>query len=165
MTWTYIAENNLTGTSNTVTFNSISQAYTDLKIIAYTKNVSSGNTVLLRINGDSGANYSYSNVYNQYNPGNNLLGTTYGSTSIALGFQTAPVTSIYDIDIFQYANNQFKQVRCNTVETIAVSNMAVGMVTGMWFSTSAINSITIQAGASGTFGSGTKVALYGIKAV
>lgn len=164
MAWTYIAESNLTSTSNEVTFSGIGSSFTDLKIIAYVKSVSAGAYISLRLNSDTGTNYSRWTVYNQYSPSTNLTDGGYAYSSISLGMKAAPSTSMYDIDIFQYANSEYKQVRCNFVEGIAVSDMAVGMVTGMWFDTSAVTSVTIRAGASGTMGSGTKIALYGIKA-
>jgi hypothetical protein len=76
------------------------------------------------------------------------------------GSTTAPVVGV--MDILDYANtNKFKTTR--TLEGYDANGSGnVSLTSGLWQSTSAINSITITA--VGTFNQYSQFALYGVKA-
>lgn len=157
MTATYekIATNTLGSSTATVTFSSISSAYTDLVVI-FTGTATSGTTLFYRFNGDSNSNYSDTYLYGE---------GSYGSgrhTSITNIFGAGVNTSqcMQVINVMNYANT-------STYKTTLLRGNANGVGTtitfsGLWRSTSAITSIAISSSAS--FATGSTFTLYGIKA-
>ena len=162
-TYEKIASQTLASATNTLTFSSISNTYTDLVLIANTI-IASGSgfpECSLRFNSDTGANYS--NTY--------LLGT--GSAAVSgrgsnftyadCGYLSAnsgnPNTRI--INIMNYANTTTNKTVIsrgssdNGAQVIAYANL--------WRSTSAISSVTVFT-QSGNYAIGSTFTLYGIKA-
>lgn len=154
----------------TITFNSISSAYThlQLRIIGKTTRPTYQNDfVSLRFNSDSGNNYvshefhgdgsateanstlSFNKIYN---------GASIGSTAMNSSTFGGAV-----IDILDYANsNKFKVTRGLGGWDNNGAGWA-GLCSGLWMSTSAITSITLLGGEGANLANGTTVALYGIK--
>lgn len=162
MSFTYIAQATLTS-AGSITFSNIPQSYTDLKIIFYGKSIASGESTTMRFNGSTSGIYNYAGIYNN-SGGSNSTDVSRNLTYCTMGALSSWVTAMYEIDIFQYANTtDFKQARNTFTEwTNSTSSGRTGIVTHMWFSTAAITSISLNGGVSSTFGSGTKVSLYGI---
>lgn len=161
-TYEPIATNTLSSAASSITFSSISAAYTDLRLIVVPTAASAGPNTYLRFNSDTGANYS----------------STYliGNGSSASGYQESSVTemlmdirgvnptnpSLLTVDIFSYTNAAFKTV-VGTFSENNDSNGQVGRYVGLWRSTSAITSLSFRP-VSGNFSIGTTATLYGIKA-
>jgi hypothetical protein len=149
------------GTSS-ITFSSIPSTYTHLQIRA---NVLSGATYSdIQINSDTGANYSWHQLYGT---GASVSAAGGGSANQIYALQmngstTYPTVGI--IDILDYANtNKYKTVR-----------MLAGLDTngggelyyrsGAWLNTNAISTLTIRAiSGTATFASGSTFELYGIR--
>lgn len=157
------------GSASSLTFSNIPSTYASLVVRAYVKDTnSSGGHLRMTFNGDSGNNYTY-----------HLLRGT--SSVAASGAAAQPYAYVLDnansgmsstngyvmiMDLHDYASTAqyktaltfFGQDRNSTTTGI------VGLVSNLWLSTAAINSITFTL-SSGAFGNNTtRIALYGIKA-
>jgi hypothetical protein len=157
---TYVALQTTTvGTAtNTVTFSSIPQGYTDLVVVVDA--TSAGDNVLARINGDTGSNYSFTRL-----SGNGSSATSArASNQSYLNFDGAAYLttgrSTWVIQFMNYSNT-------TTFKTILSrgSNAATGTDANvnLWRSTSAITSIAFIA-TSNTYQTGSTFTLYGIAA-
>jgi len=165
-----------TGSSGTITFNSISGTYKHLQIRGIGR---SGDTTgnyantNFRFNGDTGSNYA-----GHYVIGNGASASAFAwsSQTFALGpFSTNAnaLTSNYAlfvIDILDYTDtNKYKTIRTlngfdnNGTGSTDFNKGIVGLSSGLWMSTSAITSISIIN--NGSWTTDTTFALYGIKGV
>ena len=159
--------------TNTVTFNSISQGYTDLKIVmGNAKATNTARNVFIRVgNGsvDTASNYSYTNL------GARALSTTPFSaressqTSGKLSWYTAMTTGqaqMSIVDVMNYSNTTTnKTMLCSSrVQEGDATYSGVENLVLLWRSTSAINTISIFTDVADTFQSGSTFTLYGIKA-
>jgi hypothetical protein len=145
--------------TGTITFSSIPSTYKHLQIRCSSV-PPTGNYTYLRVNSDSGSNYSFHQL-----EGNGSTASASATTSSNLiyinnyGATTSPAVAV--IDILDYTNtNKYKTVR----SLGGVDSNGSGFVqfrTGAWLNTTAISSITIAS--DGNYGSGSIFALYGIK--
>jgi hypothetical protein len=156
-TYEKIATNTLGSTTATVTFSTITGAYTDLVLIIAGTSIGADYTITLRFNSDTGSNYSAT-----FLQGN---GTTASSnrdltqTSMNAGSITT-IQSNSIISIQNYSNT-------TTYKTVLSRGNASGARTrayvGLWRNTAAITSVAVST--NGTdFASGSTFTLYGIKA-
>jgi hypothetical protein len=156
---TYVALDKVTvGTATgTVTFTSINQGYTDLVLVANVLPAGSAR-VKLRVDGDSGSNYSYTVLTGD---GSTATSGRYSANEIDLYWANLPSGwSNYICNFQNYSNTAtFKTIlsRGNSTAVESLANV------GLWRSTSAIDSITIFASV-GTFEPGSTFSLYGIAA-
>jgi hypothetical protein len=165
MTATYekIATNTVSGTStNTVTFSSISSAYTDIFAIASVATISGTASYLdMRFNSDSGTNYSAITMYGNPAGSANLTGRTGVPCGITDITNAANTFNTFLVNVMNYTNTTtFKTALCRSEHA---SNNVVGASVGTWRNTAAINTITFVFG-SGNFRAGSIFTLYGIKA-
>lgn len=165
LTYDSLATTTLSSGANSITFNSISSAYTDLRLVLVGKSQPTNTRFpALQVNSDTGTNYSYTRMY-----GNGASAASQGANNASLislltnGMDdTYPV--LITIDIFSYAGSTNKIMLWTTAEDDNGSGAIVEGV-GLWRSTSAINSITLTATfGTGIYASGTIATLYGIKA-
>ena len=155
-----IAKLNGTGSSDTITFNSIPSTYKHLQVRFEIDTNSNGALLYLRCNGDTGSNYG-----NHYFEGN-------GSTVTATGFGSSdriyfPAEShttysyVGIVDIHDYAST----TKNKTVRAFdgfdANGSGQVGLMSGLWINTAAINSLTFILQTN--FQTPTVFSLYGIK--
>jgi hypothetical protein len=155
-TYEAIATTTLGSSSSSVTFSSISGAYTDL-VLVIAGTMSSGDATSVQVNSDTGSNYSSTRLYGD--------GTTATSdrltsqTKSALGLMM-PAQSVFTVHFMNYANT-------TTYKTfLGRSSAASGFVeaaVGLWRNTAAITSITATT-AGQTYQTGSTFSLYGIKA-
>lgn len=159
------------GTQSSVTFNNISQAYTDLVVVSQWKQAP-GNTAnyALRINGSS----DYTKYYTVWldgaggaasggsQPGNNSSYNFMRLTSYGY------VSSTWGTYITQFNSYSNTNVNKSVMHRGGNSNNNVGtnLVAGLYTSTAAITSLTFfaQGGAGGNMASGSTTTVYGIKA-
>lgn len=154
-------------------FTSIPSTYAHLQIRAIGKSDSNTNTfetTRIQFNSDTGANYSWHQLYT-------VNGTVYAGagTSASLmysfdfPFSGSNYTNIFGagvIDILDYANtNKYKTMRTlGGVDSNSASvDYGLNFVSGNWRSTNAITSIKIYP-QSGNWARYSHFALYGIKA-
>ena len=157
-----IATQVLTGTSASVVFSSIAQTYRHLQLRIVPLGTGSG-ALLVRFNGDAGANYATHRLQG-YNGAVNSGGAT-GGTGVQWNFnRDVPAANPYPaiVDLLDYTNT-------NIVKTARVlSGLANGAGTASevllnsarWNNTAAISSITV---AFTSFTTGSRFSLYGIK--
>lgn len=153
-----------TATINTAanyTFTSIPNTYTDLRLIYVNTATSGNNNLYVRVNGDTGTNYSCTRL--QGNGTSVSSNRQTSSTAIVLDdvyFMSQSVPSFFALDFLSYAGSTNKTFLWEVNEDYnGAGGVARGV--GLWRNTAAITSITLLP-SSGTF-TGTAT-LYGIKA-
>jgi hypothetical protein len=150
-----------------VTFSSIPSTFKHLQIRGIgktTRSDASVDSMYLRFNGDTGSNYNVhtftgnsGSVQSSSYPGTTIWGTWAMTDAQSQGNTFTP----FIIDIFDYSNvNKFKTTKSLSGTERGTSG-EVGMYTGLWRNTSAINSIRIFA--EGNYVAGSSFALYGIR--
>lgn len=164
------------GGTSSIAFSSIPQTYDHLQLY-WNARSSSGNTgdfVYVRFNGDSTANYNFnyleaSGGTSTLNPGisTKSANTNAWLTKIAGGTATANVFAVGYGIIGDYSKtNRNKSLHCYG----GLDDHGLGTPTGntrlensVWFSTSAITSITLTTDSGSSFAANTDFTLYGIK--
>jgi hypothetical protein len=165
-TYDALYTNTVTVATPTVTFNTLDQTYTDLVMVITGRcsNTSTGASISIRANSDSGTNYSQlsinassaSTLTERYA---NTTGFDAGRINTANGGNTNVGTSI--INLQGYSNTTtFKTMLAQS----AVTNEAwpVYEAVSTWRNTAAITSLTITCGYD--FVVGTTFTIYGIRA-
>lgn len=161
-----------TGSSDSITFNSIPSGYTHLQIrgiAAVNYNSADFGTIGVRFNGDTGTNYTRHPLRGFRSGGVNYLqtsgiaNTTYAEAGIAYLKIGDNILGANVIDILDYNNtNKNKTVRGFSGAQWTTAG-AVQLGSGVWRSTASVTSVTLF-GSNGNFGTQTTFALYGIKA-
>ena len=159
-TYVALASNTLSSATASVTFSSISGAYTDLVLVCNAAVTSSTQEWNVRLNGDTASNYS-----STYLTGNGTTAISARETSQTKMFMQyygylSIGQSMNIIQLLNYSN-------ATTYKTLLsrAGNVDNGLTAGvhLWRSTSAITTILIYPTAS-TFISGSTFTLYGIAA-
>jgi hypothetical protein len=147
-----------------VTFSSIPQGYTDLKLVVSARSNRASTDDLLNINfngvstnqssrnlqgnGTSASSGTYgSNLYLAWVDGANSTADTFGNT---------------EMYIPNYTSSNFKSVSTDTVLENNASTVVTGMTAGLWSNTAAITSIDITSVFSGSLIANSTFTLYGI---
>ena len=161
-----IATVSLTGTQTTITFSSIPSTYKHLQVrfIARSTRVSAGDYMNMRLNSDSGTNYSKHDI----NGDGSGAGSTAQSTVAQIEFNriaaanaTSGVFGVGVIDLLEYANTNINKT---ARALIGYDNNGSGQIhfnSGNWRSTAAVTSISFTC--NNDFAANSHFALYGIK--
>ena len=164
-TYDKIATTTLGSAASAITFNSISSAYTDLRLVlVFTQSIASGQASI-QFNSDTGSNYSYTRLAGNGTAASS--GRVTGSTEIIINDNydngaSTTIPTLSSVDIFSYAGSTFKTVLINSAGDYNGSGTVWDAV-GLWRNTAAINRIDISgAGSIRTFSIGTTATLYGI---
>jgi len=163
-TYEPIATSTLGTAAAEILFSSIPSTYTDLRVV-WTARTATSDFPILRINSDTGTNYSYTVLY-----GNGTTAASSRGNSTAtcyLGIDVAMPTAantfcLVTIDLFNYAgstNKTFLSVYSNDRNGSGEVNRTVGL----WRSTSAINALSLRT-TGVNLAAGSTATLYGIKA-
>lgn len=155
---------------NTITFSSIPSTYKHLQIRFIARDVSNTTqpSMFLRFNGDTASNYSR----HQMSADGSTM-AAYGQGSVTWGVLTAMTgsTGLYGsnvfgvgiVDVLDYADtNKYKTTRALSGQDTNNTYGVIYYASGVWQSTSAINSITLYTSTGSNYASGTHIALYGI---
>jgi hypothetical protein len=158
------------GGSSTISFTSIPSTYTHLQVrgIGRVSVTGSGTeTLLMRFNTDTAANYSVHNVY-----GNGTSASAGGAANTtSIGIYDMPRTGelansfgSYVIDILDYGNtNKYKTSRALAgMDTNGSTYAYIGLYSGNWRNTNAITQIDLTS-SGGNFVQYSSFALFGIK--
>jgi hypothetical protein len=157
------------GGAATIDFTSIPQTFTDLCVkLSARSSYSSGEGVLMRFNGSSGANYSYRQLYGagssagSYGPPSS---ETYGFVGSMGGTNyTASTFDSIDLYIPNYTSSNNKSF---SVDSVAENNSAtvnqLDLIAGLWSQTAAITSISLTSYNAANFVQHSTATLYGIK--
>jgi hypothetical protein len=159
VTYEKIATTTLGSVAASVTFSSISSAYTDLVLVAMPIK-DNANSPYLRFNSDSGSNYSQT-----YLEGNGTAASSARGSNQSFGYinlnATPEVNGYIIVNLNNYSNTTtYKTYIANTGQ----SATAVDRVIGLWRNTAAISTILIASSNGGNYAAGSVFTLYGIKA-
>jgi hypothetical protein len=157
---TYVLLNQITlaATSSSVTFSNIPQGYGDL-VVSFSGSTNASEQYFLRVNGDTGSNYSWVQMGSD-----SFSGTFSGSattTGVRIGyFATSSARDDAQTSVLDYsATDKHKSV---LVRTNSNAN-AVRAIAGRWANTAAVTSVTVTF-PSGSFSIGSTFFLYGVYA-
>ena len=157
-TYVSIASNTLSSAATSVTFSSISGAYTDLRLIYNIKNSSTTAPGLMTFNGDSSSLYSFTNLWGGGSSANSTSGA---DTYINFGDYNSTTECFLIIDLMNYSNTT--TYKTCFIRTNPSQYSRIYYHVGLYRSTSAISSVTITAN-TGQWASGSTFSIYGIKA-
>jgi hypothetical protein len=152
--------------ASSYTFSSISGAYTDLILVGSArsdKTTANSDTISFRVNGDTGTNYSNTNITGTGSVANSNRRSTDAQWffgEIASDGDTAGIFSPFIVQFQNYANTSTNKT---VLARINNTTIHVRASVGLWRNTAAITSITVYP-AGGNFVSGSTLTLYGIKA-
>jgi len=166
-TYEPIATATLSVAAASITFSSIPQTFTDLRVVIWGTHATAGDISVMRFNGDTATNYV--NTYMR------STSTSTGAVSVN-DYTVAPyigltnrgssttVPEIAIADIFAYTDtSKFKSVLTEAAELRDSTSGQVTAFTSIWKSTAAITSIVIRDD-SYNLAAGYMATLYGIKA-
>jgi hypothetical protein len=160
-TYESIATTTLSSTTSTITFSSISSAYTDLKIVFVNISTSGNQNASLTLNGDTGTNYTWVRFR-----GNGATASATNSTSanridMSPEGTSSTIPQYIDIELLSYRSTIWKTALISCAEDRSGSG-SVSRMAALWKNTSAITSLTLTCNTS-TWTVGTTATLYGIK--
>jgi len=153
-----IQSQTLSGTSSQVDFNSVS-GYRDLRLVATILLSTNGTQSWVRINGDTGSNYSENGA------------TGYGASSY-VGWADATATKITTMRATGLASGNYQLLTVDIMDAsatdkhktvLARSNHPgeVSMLSSRWANTAAVTSVSLLP-ETGTFAAGSTFVLYGV---
>lgn len=160
-----IATQLLASNTATVTFSGIPQGYKHLQVRYILRNAAVADAVKLRLNSDTGSNYSLHMLRGNGSAASAAAGAS--QTSIEIPFTaysgtTANTFGCGIIDILDYAN----VYKYKTTRTLGGADLNgsgfVDFTSGLWMNTAPVTSISIFA-ASGDIATNSRFSLYGIK--
>ena len=163
-TYEPIATTTLGSTATSITFSSISSAYTDLIAIA-TVSAASPDDLRFRFNSDSSNAYSWTTLY-----GTGSAAGSFRASNVSSGaadyYGTPSSTAGATVQIIQFLNYSNSTTYKTAIARGNRSDSGVDATVSLWRNTSAINSITFGIGGSFSlsFAVGSTITLYGIKA-
>jgi hypothetical protein len=160
----------LSGSQSTITFDtSTLSAYKHLQLRYITRTAGDEASIWIRFNGVSsssayawhglqGGNGSVSS-YNYYGSTNGtyMSPTRIPGTNSASGVYGSAITEILDF------SNTSKNTTIRTLQGRHGATSFVGLSSGAWFNTAAVTSIALILEGGGSFASGSRFSLYGIK--
>lgn len=158
-TYEPIATTTLGSTASIITFSSIPSTYTDLVLVVACLDSGAGRT-RLRLNGDSGTNYSRTNLVGNGSSAASYQGSNENQFDLSVAAATSstnPTTQI--ISVNNYSNTSTNKT---IISRYNLAGAAVEAMSGLYRSTSAITSVSYFT--QGTLQIGTTATLYGIKA-
>ena len=167
-TYEPIATTTLGATTTSITFSSISAAYTDLILVltARWSGIGTASQITIRVNGDTATNYSQTRFYGNGSGGGGGAFSDRQSNidylTIALGSIDNVNTTLSTVNFLNYSGSNHKTILSAEAADLNGSGYS-SRFCGTWRSTDAINSILINAVSSWSFRSGTTATLYGIK--
>lgn len=161
-----IATFSATGSETTFTFSSIPSTYKHLQLRAiFQRNGGTQLDVGIRLNSDTGSNYSQHSLSADGSAvsASGAASSSYVSVGVGPGTSTSNTFGVAIIDIHDYASTtKNKTIRSFTgADTNNAGISAVRLLSGAWFNTSAVNSLTIYPFGD-AMNTGTVFSLYGI---
>ena len=169
-TYTLISSNVLGSSAASVTFSSIPSTYTDLVLRISSRQATANTTdeMVIKYNGIATTTYSSTTLNGQgsttylFRASN---GTYFGDLGVSQGNSTTASTfgsiEIYIPNYTVAANIQSSGM--SAIENNSATANWVGTTAGLWRNNGPVSSISMTAGSSSTFNSGSSFYLYGIK--
>lgn len=158
-TYTALATITLSSSASSVTFSSIPSTYRDLVLVANATGASVEGYSTLRLNADSGSNYSYVRMIGQSSGASSQAYSSETSFSRSFYVKTSlPAMTTIQINDAS-ATDKHKSLLWRQDYSLDTAEATAGR----WASTSAVTSIALTR-VSGTFNSGSTFSLFGIEA-
>ena len=162
-TYEPIATTTLGAATNSITFSSIPQTYTDLRLVWVLNGKSNTNDPGLRVNGNTGNAYSLTlmagdgtgTVSQSYT---GAMGTNY---LYMYGASSTTIPHLYTYDIFSYTSSIYKSILYSASQDQNGSGTTANFI-GVYNNSSAITSLTVLIYPSGNQNIGSTATLYGI---
>ena len=147
-----------------VTFPNIPQIYTDLILVISGGGSSSGDSTVFRVNGDSGTNYSSTELYGTGSAAGSQKETsaTFGRITYSSDFGTT-LTSNSIMNFMNYSNNVTNKTVISRSNVPSSTYPSTDAIVSLWRNTASINSILVYP-TSGNWLVGTTFNLYGVGA-
>ena len=164
-TYEKIATSTLGGAAATISFTSITGTYTDLVLVGTGLVSSNSFGVWLQINGDTGTNYSWTDLAGNGTAASSSRQSSRNNTENWLGNASAGWSNTNNNNLIANIMNYSNSTTYKTVLTRG-NNPSGGVeaMVNLWRNTAAITSLTVGVQSTGTLSSGTTFTLYGIKA-
>lgn len=156
-TYVALATTTLSSSQGLVSFTSIPQGYTDLRLV-YNGTGSATVPFALQFNSDTGSNYSYTILYGSGSSAASTRGSN--QTEGYLGNVWTDQNTII-VDIMNYSNTTTYKTQISRANS--AGNRVAAWV-NLWRSTAAITRIDITATGGGSYQTGSTFTLYGIAA-
>lgn len=164
LTFEPIATTTVASPTTTITFGSIPQTYTTLRIIAYIVSADGSANTYVQFNADTTqANYYLHKAYG-YQGAN--YGYKYNGNFFDIGVNTGTNPFMFEMDIQQYVRTTNYKTALYRIGAAVRSTVQSGVVSAggiVWQNTSALTSVAFTLGGA-NFAVGTNATLYGIKA-
>jgi hypothetical protein len=162
-TYEAIATQTLGSAAASVTFSSISGAYTDLILVINAADNATSDVYLQMGNGSIDTGSNYSNTILTGNGTTAYSARNSGATKILYAYEGTPPTSpsfgTYIIQFMNYSNTTtYKTVLCRANS----ASSGTDAIVGLWRSTSAINQIQLSVQGATTYSTGSTFTLYGV---
>lgn len=158
-TYTALATITLTSTDSEIVFGSIPNTFRDL-ILVNNHLVSTPANQIVRVNSDSGANYSW--VYMGGNGSSAVSGANASSSSLLAEALAASNPSDRMQTIFQFMDYAQTNKHKSVLVRSGRAGQAVDAIANRWANTNAINTISIALNNGASFSVGSTFSLYGI---
>ena len=165
-TYELIASTTLGAAAASVDFDSIPATYTDLLLVGSARHTVVYLDCYLRINNDSGSNYSYRRL-----TGNGASAASANASSqtwlslfplINASGYTANTFSSFEVYIPNYAGSTNKSVSATGATETNATTSYIGAIAGLWSQTSAITRLTFFPDSGANLVTGSSFFLYGI---
>jgi len=145
MAFTYepIATTTLSSAASSITFSSISSAYTDLRLVLVGTVTTNGANYFLQLNSDSASNYSQTYLYGSGTAAVSGRGTaqTVG-VYLTTGFSpSSTIPTMTETDIFSYSNSSTNKTVLSSASGDLNGSGYVSRLVGLWRNTAAITSV------------------------
>jgi hypothetical protein len=165
ITYEPIATNTLGSAAATVTFSTISGAYTDLVLVTNLKTTTTSQEVTVKINNDTGSNYSLTNLRGDGSTAASLRRSSQTVGNISKEISPNTAFEFLSVSTFMnYSNATTYKTWLSRNNRASASNApGTEALVGLWRSTSAITELVIGL-TGGNFDTGSTFTLYGIKA-
>lgn len=160
-TYDPIATTTLSSAASTITFTSITSAYTDLKVVLRFS-PSNDDRAICTFNSDNGANYSVTVLNGTGSAVSTGLDRDINYIQPSRNAGAANEQQLVIMDIFNYSGSTRKCVLSDVAADRNGAGLTVKSI-NLWRSTSAINRIDFKLLNSNNYNIGTTVTLYGIK--
>lgn len=157
-TYTPLANITLASSAASVTFSSISQAYSDLVLVVSPIDAAGFSNVRVQVNGDTGSNYYWVRMLGDGSAAASSSGTTGGGAGGAAYVVSSTERMSSITQIMDYSATDKHKTILTREDSPAYNTVALAT---RWANTAAITSLKVL---GGTYAAGSTFALYGIAA-
>ena len=166
-TYELIASTTLGSAAANIEFTSIPATFTDLLVVASLRNTATNAGVAIRINSDTGANYSYRGLYGTgSSAGSFVAGSNTYAFAVLLGTEsTANVFGNTHIYIPNYAGSTNKSLFIESTAENNGTTSYIGDTAALWSNTAAITALRLLSDPGATaanLAANSSAYLYGI---